>query len=311
MNFLRTGTSSRQNEGGGQKVRTPDPNYMLLLLWVEDEEAAEGGGPPATVEELHQRQHHKQQEEQQNHKQQQHDEQQQKQQQQHLQTNNDVQGDTENNAAAFLVMLYLLLISALLIIALIIGTYVVVQYGLVVFVAACTAVFALGIVATVVAGVITNDVKLTNAQSRIKRWHITCKDEILSEIDKLRDDYVAYSSCQLLLLTYDEEFDGLPDGGQCFDETLSTNTTTKKKKQSTRIGYRPKSLLFRTIIEFNPFTKSSLKQRSTVDGNNTKRSSKLSSWGRRKQSTVNDFVVADEDETTMTTSNGYDPPNIV
>jgi hypothetical protein len=39
-------------------------------------------------------------------------------------------------------MLYLLLISALLIIALIIGTYVVVQYGLVVFVAACTAVFS-------------------------------------------------------------------------------------------------------------------------------------------------------------------------
>jgi hypothetical protein len=271
-------------------------------MWVE-EEAAEGGVASSS--------------EQQNHKQQQHDEQQQKQlqqqQQQHqqyLQTNNDVQGDTGNNTAAFLVMLYLLLISALLIIALIIGTYVVVQYGFVVFVAACTAVFALGIVAIVVAGVITNDVKLTNAQSRIKQWHITCKDEILSEIDKLRDDYVAYSSGQLLLLTYDEEFDSLPDGGQCFDEISSTNTTTKKK-QSTRIGYRPKSLLFRTIIEFNPFTKSSSKQRSTVDGNNTKRSSKLSSWGRRKQSTVNDSVAADEEETTMTTSNGYDPPIIV
>jgi hypothetical protein len=268
-------------------------------------------GGHAVDEELHQQQqHHKQQGEQQ----------QKQQQQQYLQTNNDLEEDTENNTAALFVMLYLLLISALLIIAIIIGAYVVVQYGLIVFVAACTAVFALSIVAIVVAGVITNDVKLTTAQSRIKQWHITCKDKILSEIDKIRDDYVAYSSGQMLLLTYDKEFDSLPDGENCLDEILST-ATTKKKIHLTRIGHRPKSLLFRTVIEFNPFTKSSSKQRSSVDGsnnntaattiNNTKRSSKLSSWGRRKNSTVND-VVSGQGAATMTTGDdGYDPPTIV
>ena len=198
----------------------------------------EGGGCGGRVgghavdEELHQQQHHKQQGEQQ--------QQQQKQQQQHLQANNDLEEDTENNTAALFVMLYLLLITALLIIAIIIGAYVVVQYGLIVFVAACTAVFALSIVAIVVAGVITNDVKLTTAQSRIKQWHITCKDKILSEIDKIRDDYVAYSSGQMLLLTYDKEFDGLPDGENSLDE-ISSTATTKKKIQLTRIGYRPTS----------------------------------------------------------------------
>jgi len=285
------------------------------MLWKEEGGGCGGRegrvGGHAVDEELHQQQHHKQQGEQQ----------QKQQQQQHLQTNNDLEEDTENNTAAMFVMLYLLLISALLIIAIIIGAYVVVQYGLIVFVAACTAVFALSIVAIVVAGVITNDVKLTTAQSRIKQWHITCKDKILCEIDKIRDDYVAYSSGQMLLLTYDKEFDSLPDGENCLDEILSSTATTKKKIQLTRIGYRPKSLLFRTVIEFNPFTKSSSKQRSSVDGsnnntaattiNNTKRSSKLSSWGRRKNSTVND-VVSGQGAATMTTGDdGYDPPTIV
>jgi uncharacterized membrane protein len=130
-----------------------------------------GGGGERQQQLLHQqeqRQHLQQQQlllhqqEQQPHLQQQ----QQQQQQQQRQTNND---EGTGDAAALLVMLYLLLISALFVGAAILGALVVVEYELVVSVAACAAGISLSVVAAVVASVITGDKKLMKAQSRIKR----------------------------------------------------------------------------------------------------------------------------------------------
>ena len=81
------------------------------------------------------------------------------------QTNDDGMGD----AAALLVMLYLLFVSTLLVGALVIGFFLVIQYGFVVLVAVCTAVFGLLIVGATVTSMITRDAKLRKARGKIKR----------------------------------------------------------------------------------------------------------------------------------------------
>ncbi len=81
------------------------------------------------------------------------------------QTNEDDMGD----AAALLVMLYLLFISTLLVGAIVLGFVVVFQYGFVVLIAVCVAVFGMLIVAATVTSVITRDAKLRKARGKIKR----------------------------------------------------------------------------------------------------------------------------------------------
>ena len=66
-------------------------------------------------------------------------------------------------------MLYLLLVTVLFIGAMILGAFVVVEYGPLVLVATCVACIALFVVAAVAIGAIEGDAGLVGAQSRIKR----------------------------------------------------------------------------------------------------------------------------------------------
>lgn len=75
----------------------------------------------------------------------------------------------EDHAALF-VMLYLLFIFGLIVIAILIGLFVVIQYGFVVLVAVCAAVFGMLIVAVTLMSVITRDAKLSQARGKIKRY---------------------------------------------------------------------------------------------------------------------------------------------
>ena len=83
--------------------------------------------------------------------------------------NNDGMGD----GVALLVMLYLLLISTLSVGAIAIGFFVVVRYGFIVLVAACTAVFAMIIVGATLMSVVTRDASLSKARTRIKRYVVS------------------------------------------------------------------------------------------------------------------------------------------
>ena len=159
-----------------------------------------------------------------------------------------------DDAAALLAMIYLLFISTLLVGALIMGVFVVVQYGLVVFAAVCLAASCLLIVVATVVSIITHDAKLNKARGKIKRWHDTVKEEVLKELNNMREDYVAYTT-GMLLLTYDgaeededmqiEDDKSTDDKGQETDQEHSSSIKPKK-------SHKPKSMFFRAIA---PFTK--------------------------------------------------------
>ncbi|KAL7534948.1 hypothetical protein ACHAXR_006166 [Thalassiosira sp. AJA248-18] len=211
-----------------------------------------------------------------------------------VQQSNDPMGD---DGAALLVMFYLLFIFALLVIAIVIGLFVVVQYGIVVLVAVSVAVFAMVIVGATLMSVITRDAKLRRARSKIKSWHVTCKDEILKEIENFREDFAAYTS-GTLLLTYDdnyvdEEVVGSSNNG---DQDLGQSTGDLENREAslppcaaTSKERKPKSIIFRFAIA--PFTKS-----ANEKGLNTQRKKKRI-WKRQKK------------ENGVEASN-YQPPNI-
>lgn len=79
-------------------------------------------------------------------------------------------GDEDDAAAAMLVTLYLLLISVLIVGAVVLGLFVVVRYGFVILIAACSAVGALAVVGATLYSVTTRDAKLARARSRIKGY---------------------------------------------------------------------------------------------------------------------------------------------
>eukprot|EP00581_Thalassiosira_minuscula_P017964 CAMPEP_0183730778 /NCGR_PEP_ID=MMETSP0737-20130205/33661_1 /TAXON_ID=385413 /ORGANISM="Thalassiosira miniscula, Strain CCMP1093" /LENGTH=262 /DNA_ID=CAMNT_0025963359 /DNA_START=197 /DNA_END=985 /DNA_ORIENTATION=+ len=199
--------------------------------------------------------------------------------------------DGMGDAAALLVMIYLLFIAALIGGAIFLGLFVVVQYGFVIFIAVSSALFGMTIVGATVMSVITRDAKLRRARSKIKSWHVTCKEQILKEIENFQDDYAAYKS-DTLLLTYEYEEDNNFAGGGDYNTSpdLAGNATaTSSDKDSSRYPAaassqerKPKSFIFRSVVL--PFTKKfpsgKMKQKR--------------SWRRKKSS-----------------ASSYEPPSIV
>lgn len=134
----------------------------------------------------------------------------------------------------------------------------------------------------------------------ISSWHVTCKDEILKEIDNFKDDLAAYTSGTLMLTDGDDVSSQVEDStvssdGPNFEQATDDNVD---KKQSSRKAsmtastkeHRPKSLLFRAIA---PFTRSSRKGSAKQQSTKTKRS-----WKRKKSSK-------------SVEASTYEPPDIV
>jgi len=200
-----------------------------------------------------------------------------------------------DDAAALFVMLYLLLISSLLVIAIIIGIFVVAQYGVVVLVAVCVAGLGMFVVAATVTSVITRDAKLSKARSKIKTWHEICKVKIIEEISNIKDDFAAYTTGDLLL-TYDDAWqpdddiinssnDSCPQEHSVADEFDNKHQSSSQKKT-----HKPKSLLFKAFA----FTR----RKDRADGSK-KKSKRL--WKRKKKQTTDEVEIC----------NDYEPPTLV
>jgi hypothetical protein len=160
------------------------------------------------------------------------------------------ESDNMGDAAALFVWMYLLLVSALLIGAVIIGCFVVVNYGFVVLIAVITAASALAVVAATLMSVITGDAKLTKARSTVDAWHVVVKDTILEEIDNLKEDISAFGN-GTLLLTYEG-----PDESFIFEEDedkLNGSDGNNQHKKNIAAERKPKSLLFKYVV--SPFAK--------------------------------------------------------
>ena len=248
-------------------------------------------------------------------------------QQQQQQINYD---NCNDDAAALLVMLYLLFISTLLVGAIVMGVFVVVQYGLVVLIAVCTAAGGLLVVGATVYSVITHDAKLNKARSKIKRWHVRVKDEILKEIDNLKDDLAAYTSGTLMLTYYDgadntETEDEIrnDNGDEHYTNGATTDEFDNKQKQEApsttqKKAHKPKSMLFRAFATFakpsrkvgtdssqkkkkksSPFIPSP--KREDIGGRNQKKKKSMRLFGKTKNKRGNSQVEA----------SNYEPPNLV
>ena len=199
-----------------------------------------------------------------------------------------------DDAAALLVMLYLLLISSLLVIAIIIGIFVVAKYGIVVLVAVCVAGFGMFIVAATVTSVITRDAKLSKARSKIKAWHEICKEKIVEEIGNIKEDFLAYTSGDLLL-TYDDAWqpddDIMNSSNNPNDREQSVADEFDNKQQSSqKKTHKPKSLLFKAFA----FTR----RKDRPDGSQ-KKSRRL--WKRKKK----------KESTEEVETCDYEPPALV
>jgi hypothetical protein len=200
-----------------------------------------------------------------------------------------------DDAAALLVMLYLLLISSLLVIAIIVGIFVVAQYGVVVLVAVCVAGFGMFVVAATVTSVITKDAKLSKARSKIKTWHEICKVKIIDEISNIKADFVAYKSGDLLL-TYDDTWqpdDIISSGNDSCPNDIEQSVADEfdnKKQSSQKKTHKPKSLLFKAFSQF--------RGKDRPDGSQ-KKSRKL--WKRKKKQPTDE----------VETCNDYEPPTLV
>ena len=203
-----------------------------------------------------------------------------------------------DDAAALFVVLYLLLISSLLVIAIIIGVFVVAQYGVVVLVAVCVAGFGMFVVAATVTSLITRDAKLSKARSKVKTWHEICKVKIIEEIGNIKEDFVAYNSGDLLL-TYDDAWqpdddiisssnDSCPDD---IEHSVADEFDNKHQSSSQKKTHKPKSLLFKAFSQF--------RGKDRPDGSQ-KKSRRL--WKRKKKKESTDEVE---------TCNEYEPPALV
>ena len=237
-------------------------------------------------------------------------------------------GNCNDDAAALLVMLYLLFISTLLVGAIVMGVFVVVQYGLVVLIAVCTAAGGLLVVGATVYRVITHDAKLNKARSKIKRWHVRVKDEILKEIDNSKDDLAAYTSGTLMLTYYDgvdssEDEIHNDNGDEHYTNVATTDEFDNKQKQEApsttqKKAHKPKSMLFRAFATFakpsrKEGTDSSQKKkkksslfipspkREDIGERNQKKKKSMRLFGKTKNKRGNSQVEA----------SNYEPPNLV
>jgi len=197
-----------------------------------------------------------------------------------------------DDAAALFVMLYLLLISSLLVIAIIIGIFVVAQYGVVVLAAVCVAGFGMFVVAATVTSVITRDAKLSKARSKIKTWHEICKVKIVEEIGNIKADFAAYTSGDLLL-TYDDAWqpDDTAISSNDREQSVADEFDNKHQSSSQKKTHKPKSLLFKAFSQF--------RGKDRPDGSQKK---SRRSWKRKKKKESTDEVE---------TCNGYEPPALV
>lgn len=180
------------------------------------------------------------------------------------------QSDDMEDAAAVFVWIYLLFVSALLIDAVVIGCFVVVQYGFVIMVALVVAAGALAVVAATLMNVITGDAKLSDARSKVDAWHLVVKDKLLEEIDNLKEDITSFSRGELLL-TYgdaDEE-----NGATSNVSGIENQDYTQKTNR-----YKPKSFLFKHVI--SPFTK--IGKRDVNHNSSTKISRSIFKMKKRK-----------------------------
>jgi hypothetical protein len=137
----------------------------------------------------------------------------------------------------------------------------------------------------------------------------------LKEIDRLREDYAAYASGDVLLLGYDDSSahcgaigigrDGSPDDG---GPAGGGGTNAKKKSRV----HRPRSMLFRAVVEFNPFARSSSSSGGDVGANSRRSWAKMPEMMKRKKrgNRVDDDCVVVEGEEAKA-GGGYDPPTIV
>lgn len=135
-----------------------------------------------------------------------------------------------------------------------------------------------------------------------------CKDEILKEIDKLREDYAAYAAGDVLLLSYDYVADatGGATGGATDEDGSPDDRAVGEGAKKLRV-HRPRSLFFRAVAEFNPFARSSGNRgpsSSKIDGVDRRRA-KMPSWKRKKKGNIDDHHAGDA------AGAGYDPPTIV
>ena len=136
-----------------------------------------------------------------------------------------------------------------------------------------------------------------------------CKDEILKEIDKLREDYAAYAAGDVLLLSYDYVADatGGATGGATDEDGCPDDRAVGEGAKKSRL-HRPRSLLFRAVAEFNPFARSSGNRgpsSSKIDGVVDRRRARMPSWKRKKKGNIDDHHGGEA------AGAGYDPPTIV
>ena len=136
------------------------------------------------------------------------------------------------------------------------------------------------------------------------RWHVTCKDRIIKEIDHLRDDYASYASGDVMLLTYEDDANALArndgNGGGVRD--------VWKSRRGPKV-HRPRSMLFRAVVGFNLFAKTSRRRSSTsIDDVADRWRGRIPSFGRK-----GGVGVADDDRVADGEAAGgtYDPPTIV
>ena len=118
-----------------------------------------------------------------------------------------------------------------------------------------------------------------------------CKDEVLKEIDKLREDYSAYVAGDVLLLSYDDGADakGGAAGGATDEDGSPDGCAVSEGAKKSRV-HRPRSLLFRAVAEFSPFARSSGNRgpsTSKIDGVDRRRAT-MPSWKRKKKGNIDD-----------------------
>ena len=201
-----------------------------------------------------------------------------------------------DDSAALIVMLYLLLISVLSVGGVILGCLVIVHYGFVVLLLSLLAMSGMLVVFATVYTVITQDAKLSRARKKIKKWHVRVKDEIMRELQNLRDDMAAYSQGRLLL-TYDTSFVDNGDEGTAADDrtTETSGQFDTRKPEPEPAGRRPKSVLFRFTLPFVGRMK-----RKTRNSANTPRRTKP--WRRKQRANAFDHPERQSD---------YKAPSIV
>lgn len=220
-------------------------------------------------------------------------------------TNND---DGMSDKAAILVLFYLLFIFALLIGAIVIGFFVIDQYGFVVLVAVCAGSLGMFVVAATLASVITRDAKLRKARSKINSWHSTCKVEILKEMENFKEDLAAYRSERLMLTQEERRNDvdqvrGSMDGGEDIerrttetDDVEDQQPYSRQDKMSTE--RQPKSLLFSVTVD--PLTKTSGRKKTTTSSQRQQlQKQKRRSWKQRSKRNA------------PISSSRYQPPDVV